>query len=149
MKTKCLALISMLFLISAVSAQDMARFSEILKSKSVTYGQSAYLAAVYAGAVSEEATDEEAFNALKKSGLIRRAAKINDSITLGDYSYLIMKSLNMSGGLFYTIFDSPRYAVKELKANGVLPPNADPSFTLKGNDAMSILSNCVELVEEN
>ncbi len=144
MKRLILALFAGLLFSAASFAQDAGKITEILNSEKVTYGQAAYLVAVYTGAVSDNASDEAALKKLSETGLIKNT-DAKDAITLSEYSQLCAKAVNLKGGLFYSLSGNARYVVKELKAKGVLPMDADPDYSVDGHEALSLLSNCIEL----
>lgn len=144
MKKLILALFAGLFLSGISFAQDAGKITEILNSEKVTYGQAAYLVAVYTGTVSDNASEETAVKKLTEAGLLAKA-NAKDSIPLSEYSLLCAKATNLKGGLFYSLFENSRYAVKELKAKGILPMDADPDYSVDGHEALSLLSNCIDL----
>jgi len=149
MKKFFLTLIGALLLSAAAYSQDASRISEILKTNKVTYGQAAYVAGVFSGDVKEDASYSKAFEALAAKGLVPAQVKAGDAITLADFSYICAKTTGMKGGLFYNIFDNSRYAIRELKAKGIVSANADPDFTVDGHEALSVLSNCIEATGAN
>ncbi|HTP57693.1 MAG TPA: hypothetical protein VMM82_02180, partial [Spirochaetia bacterium] len=69
----------------------------------------------------------------------------NAPVSLGDYSYLLMKAFNVTGGIFYSLFPSPRYACRELGFLRVIPSDARPLRSVSGEEAVRILSNMISL----
>jgi hypothetical protein len=123
--------------------------SEIIGTEKASYAQAAYLPAIYANLVSDEASQEEAFKALYDNGYFKGNANPQDSLSLSQLSYIYIKAFKIKGGLFCRMFKSPRYAFKELKAQGVLPPEADPAMPVSGHDVIDIFNQCLEMVEGN
>ncbi len=130
------------------SAQSSQKLTELIASKNATYGQVAYLCQVYSGQIDENADYEQAFNQFKESNKIKNGVSINSSITLSELSFICTKLGNIKGGLFYTIFPSPRYAFRELKAKGILPQNADPDEKPSGRDVIAVFNGCIPSQQE-
>lgn len=149
MKKFLIILLSAFILSVSVYSQDASRITEILKTEKVSYGQAAYLAASYVGVITEKTSYANALEVLASKGLVSKDVKANDPISLSDFSYLCAKVTQLKGGLMFTLFDNPRYALKELKAKGIIAPNADPDFTVNGHEALSVLSNCIEATGAN
>lgn len=140
---------TILFLLAfCVYAQDAGRISELLQTKEATYGQAAYLAAVYKNAVADDATEQAAFAAMVEQGYISASKNHDDIIPLQDIAKLFALTTELKGGLFYSLFHSSRYAYRELKAKGILPQTTDPAQSIAGRDAITVLNNCIELTAE-
>ena len=63
----------------------------------------------------------------------------DDSVTIGEFSYLLMAAAGRSGGLMYRFFPGPRYAARELAFHGVIQGNAYPNVSLSGERAIRII----------
>ncbi|MBR1722633.1 MAG: hypothetical protein IJ727_09175 [Treponema sp.] len=138
-------LIMSVFVSLTIYAQSSEQLSEILKSPAATAGQASYLAAVYANEIGDDDSEEQAFEALQKKGLFSDELTADSEVTLAQVSYVYMQVLGLKGGLFYTLFPSERYAFKELKAQGILPKEADPSMKMTGRDSIDIFNTCLDL----
>ena len=88
------------------------------------------------------------FEQFKESNKIKNGASVNTPITLSELSFICTKLGNIKGGLFYTIFPSPRYAFRELKAKGILPQNADPDEKPSGRDVVAVFNGCIPSEQE-
>ncbi|MBQ6781503.1 MAG: hypothetical protein IJP62_09775 [Treponema sp.] len=133
----------------AVHAQSAEKISEIIKTKDVTYGQMSYLAGVYNMRVSDHASYEQSFEALRQAGLISPDVSIDDKIPLQEAAFLCADAAGVKGGLFYSLFHNPRYAYRELKAQGILPQSVDSGMSINGRDAIAILNGCIALTGGN
>lgn len=132
----------------AVSAQSSELMSKIIKSEKATLAQISYLPALYANRITEEDSEEKAFQVMQESGLFSEEATPDTEATLADVCFVYAKSLGLKGGLFYRLFQSPRYAFKEFKAQGIIPAEADPSMQLSGTDSMDLFSTLTSEGEE-
>jgi hypothetical protein len=140
-----------LFLLSAPAfAQTAGRLDLILDAERVSFAQAALIILPAAGLLSPDAGEEEAF-AYVRDWFSRRAAgqdlpiKTGDSIKMGELSYLVMRSFNLSGGLMYALFPGPRYAYRALAWRRLLPLNADPGRFLSGEELLYITGQVLSL----
>ena len=144
MKKVFFLLLTAVFFTFSISAQSSEKLSEIISSKKITSGQAAYLSAVYLNAVQEQADYSPSVKALEELSLLKEGTSPNDFISIDQCAFLFAKTTGIKGGLFYTLFPTPRYAFKELQAKKIIPPDQDPSFSLSGRDAIAILNGCID-----
>lgn len=144
---KKLATVAALILLAgaAAGAQSADSISQLLQTDETTYGQAAYLAAVYNESIAEDATEADAFAAMVDAGYIASSRSADSAISLKELSRLYAGVTGVRGGLFYTLTHAPRYAYRELKAKGVVPQNADPSQKVSGRDTLAVLNGCIAL----
>lgn len=135
-----------LFLFKGFS-QSAERISVLIEEQSITNAQASYLAASYLGLIQDEDSDSDAFNKLLDSGYFKSGEVENSLITYSTLAYIYTKALDIKGGLFYSLFPSKRYAFNELKAQGIIPANCDPSDKVTGRDSITVFSLCTELKE--
>ena len=136
-----------LFASLSVFAQSSEQLSKILKSEKVTFAEASYLPAIYAKLVPEEATEEETFKALQDNGYFNSSISPDSPVALDQLCNIYMKAFGIKGGLFYSLFKSPRYTFKEFKAKALLPTEADPSMVASGRDSLDIFNCCFEIIE--
>ena len=127
-------------------AQSAEKVSQIIESEKISAGQTAYLAAVYADLIQEDAEENEAFDIAVQNGWISSSKNADDAISLAELSKVCTKVAGLKGGLLYRITSLPRYAFKELKARDVLDSYADPSMTVSGQNAVAVLNACIGIV---
>jgi len=140
---KILTSLFLLFIFSAVYAQSSEVITDILNTKKVTFGQVCYLSAVQQNIVSDSASYGEAIEALYKKGQLPRIVYEDTVIPMADLAFLYAKMWNVKGGVFYNMFHgAPRYAFKQLKSDGVIPANADPTRLISGAEALNIYTAC-------
>ena len=147
---KALALFFILFNTYFLAlAQSADKISEIIESTNVNYGQISYLAAIHAGLADETANQQQCLNTLEEKGFVQKGHSDTEQIPLEQVAFICAKTWNVKGGIFYSIFKNPRYSLKQLKADGVIPENSDPSKKLSGFEALNIISACIEQYGEN
>lgn len=142
---KLFVLSSLVLLCSAtiLSAQSADRVTDMIKAKTATYGQIAYMSAVYQELVPESATEKEAVAALAKAGVVSKNVSSDKDASLSAISYISARTFNMKGGLWYSIHPSARYAFRQLKADQILPASADPSEKVSGREALNVFNSCM------
>ncbi len=133
------------FLLAGVLyAQSSQVITEILNTKNVTFGQVCYLSAVNQGLVKEKASFEECINALYEDDQLPVIVNPMTPVVLVDLAFLYAKIWDIKGGIFYRLTKgSPRYAFKQLKKDGVIGKNADPSDFISGVEALNLLTSCM------
>jgi hypothetical protein len=108
-----------------VFAQTAKRLDAILDAERVSFVQAAAVILPAAGLLDPEAGEIRVF-AAAASWFPRRAER-DSPITMGELSYLIMRSFNLTGGFMYALFPGPRYAYRALAWRRLLPPHPDPA----------------------
>ncbi len=150
MKKTPVLITTLLLLAMTASAQSAEKISSILKARETTCAQAAYLAAAYltdrdGNAVSDELTEQSAFDQMVTAGYISEKRSPDDAIKLKELANMYMHVTGASGGLFYSLFHTPRYAIRDLKARGVIPERADPSQTVNGRDTIAVMNGCISI----
>ena len=63
---------------------------------------------------------------------------------LVNVAFIFAQIWDIKGGLLYRAFHgAPRYAYKQLKADGVLPDFSDPGLVMTGAEALNLYTSCV------
>ena len=134
-----------LFVGTLAFAQSADVVTDILKSDEATYGQVCYLSAIHQGIISEDASYEDAVNALLNRGQIPGNVSAYDSVFMANLAFIYVQIWpNIKGGLMFSLTNgSPRYAFKKLKSDGVISENTDPKEVVSGAEALNILTACM------
>jgi hypothetical protein len=147
----------------AVQAQTASRMDEALSGGAVTYAQAAWFVLEAAEAGSGGSGDmEAAFDYATGQGWLRAnpagkaaaaGADLRDApVSLGELSFLIMKSFNLKGGYLYRIFQGQRtfgsrYAYRELRYQGFITGITDPALPVRGEQFFQILGKVLDREE--
>ncbi len=144
-----------LFFLITISFQGVNLFAQsnsvidtLLNEDKADLGRTAYMVFSAASLVDDSAEIPEVLDFLKLNGwknLEQKAA--GDTITLGEYSYLVTKAFDIKGGIMYRLFPGPRYAARELKYMGFVDNDADPSMPVTGDAVIRILGYVLEWKE--
>ena len=134
-----------LFVGGLVFAQSADVVTEILGTEEVTYGQVCYLSAIHQGIISEDASYDDAVEALLARGQLPEDVGSYDSVFMANLAFIYAQIWpNIKGGLMFRLTrGSPRYAYKQFKADGVIPDNSDPNEIVSGTQALNILTSCM------
>jgi hypothetical protein len=138
-----LATAFLLFIASTQTAvaQTAAELERILALPAVSYGDAAWLVLGTAG--TPEDFPGDAYRFAEDKGWLPKKAVVEETITLGSLSFLIMRAFNLKGGLMYALFPGPRYACREMQALGFLRGRVYPSNTVSGAEFLQILGEAL------
>ena len=125
------------------TAQSNEVIDQVLEQQELIYKNGAYFILSAAGMVPETVQPEEAFAALleKKEEWKLKDVLPQKQMRLGEFSYILMRALDIRGGLLYRIFPGPRYAARELAYTGIIKGSSDPYREITGGEALQILGD--------
>jgi hypothetical protein len=129
-------------------AQANELVDEFVEQKPALYGHAAYLILTASGKIPETATIEEAATYAQDQRWGLANLKVDAPVSLDQVSLLIMKSLELQGGIFYTLFPSPRYALRELTFLRVAAKPNWPDKLVAGDEVMRMLTKAIDLKEK-
>ena len=149
MKRSCFLLLVFLG-VGAIAgfAQSNKLIDTVLGQKEADYSTTVYLVFSAAGLVPENTTTETAVKALSDKNWGITAPETPSPISLGHYSYLLMKAFNIEGGLLYTLLPGPRYATREVAYLGFVTDRPTPYRYLTGEEVLRILGLVLSWKEE-
>jgi hypothetical protein len=136
--------------VAPLVGQSNEVIDSILADDVILYKNGTYLVLTAAGRVDDSAAPAEAYEALedlKKEWRVSLPGK-DVPMTLGDFSYLVMRAFSIKGGLFFRIFPGPRYAAREMKFLGFVKDGPSPYRKISGEEAIGILGRTLEWMEE-
>jgi len=145
MKRSLVVLGSMLFAATAVFGQSNVFMDKLLETDSVTAGQAAYLVLVATDQLAESADEARAFDALAELGWVPEGASADAPMPVKDFSYILMKALDLRGGFMYALFPGPRYAYRQLVSSLVIQGRSDPGMHIAGTAALMMLGRALDL----
>ncbi|MDR0402945.1 MAG: OmpA family protein [Treponema sp.] len=133
----------LLFLsLTPLAAQTAAELERILALPSLSYGEAAWGVLNAAGA--PEDSSGGAYRVAADSGWLPKNAAEADPVTMDSLSFLVMKALNIKGGLMYALFPGPRYAYRELVYRKIITGRAYSTMTVSGQRFLRILSRALD-----
>lgn len=147
MKKFFLAQILLLLFASYGFSQSADRVSELIKTDNVTYGQIAYLSAISIGMANDDTSYDEALSMLQSNGTIKGNVSANDEIPLSHLAFIVMRTWKIKPCALYALFPSPHYALRSIKASGLVQSASDPKKKSTGHEALGIVSKCIDKFE--
>jgi len=139
------SLLTFNFSLFTLSAQPTGRQSTadeietLLNTRAVTYAQAARFV-LQAADVTAIRDPQEAFRYAAQQGWLPQRVSANDTARLDNISLLLMCSFDISGGMLYSITESPHYAYRELTYMEVIQGRADPAMNVSGEQLLFITS---------
>ncbi len=125
--------------------QSNEMIDELLAKDIADFDSSLYLILSAGGLIDESTSPEQAYEAFRSLGWRLTSKERDDSLTMRELSYLIMRSLGVNGGVMYTIFPSPRYAFRELVYKGVISRQVPPDRVVSGEQVVRYLGAVLRL----
>jgi len=130
---------------SLISAQTAESIDQILEEDRVSFGAAAYLLLVADGEIGDDTGFESAGERFQRMYPSFAGWDVEGSLSLGEFSYLLMRSAGESGGLLYRFFPGPRYAVRELAFQKVVQRDPYPNAAISGEEALRILERFITM----
>jgi hypothetical protein len=114
----------------------------LLDSEAVTWAEAARFVLPAAGvALTDTAW---AFEAARERGWLPRNAEAQRAVNFAGVSFLLMKAFDLSGGVLYSLFPSPRYAYRELVYKGILQGPQDRSWKVSGSRLITLIGRTLD-----
>jgi hypothetical protein len=129
-------------------AQSNGVIDEVLGQEKADFSMSVYLVLSAAEIIPESATTDEALSALSEKGWGLAPPGDGATITLGQYSHLLMQAFGIPGGVMYRLFPGPRYATREAAFRGFVSDRPTPYRSVSGEEAIRILGAVLSWKEE-
>jgi hypothetical protein len=130
-------------------AQTADELDAMLNTRETTYAQAARFVLTAAGSLPGGG---DAFATAQGNKWLPlragRSVRADAPINRGEVSLLIMKAFGLKGGLFYTLFSSPRHACRELVYLGIIRGRTDPGGRLTGGEFLQILGRTLTVAGE-
>ena len=138
---KIYLLLLFMFFSPFLFAQSSDVVSELIASKKATFGHACYISAVYQNIVDENESQTIAVNAIYEQDILPPNADANVPIPFGQLARIFCNMWNVKGGLLYRATDkSPRYALRQLKRDGVIDEDIDPNSIPTGRELLNIFT---------
>jgi hypothetical protein len=136
------------FALTVLPAQSNELVDRLIEQEKTTYGVASYMIMSSIDELPEDATVQDALESVTaQDWAVSVPSEASEPIRLGEYSYLIMRALEIEGGIMYRLFPGGRYAARELKHLEVIPTESAARRTLTGSEALLILRRAIEWKE--
>jgi hypothetical protein len=135
--------------IGTIPAQSASSIDKILSEDALSFGSASYLLLVSAGLAGDETAFPEAAEKTGELMAFFSGKAPEESLSVGEYSFLLMSLHKEEGGIMYRLAPGPRYAARELSFLQVIQGKAYPNDPISGERAMRILERYLELTGGN
>ena len=148
MRVKALAIL-VVFLVGAAFAfgQSNEIIDTVLEEEQLSYGNAAYLVLVASDRLPETASIDAAVSELESLGWAFESRSPGEVVSFGEYSFLMMEALELSGGLMYRLLPGPRYAARDVSALGIAEGYAITGMDISGDRALRMLARAIDYAE--
>jgi len=138
-----IVLCSLLFLLLPTflfAQQSTAQEIEtLLNASAVSYAQAARFVLEASGVI-VLSSQREVFDYAVQQNLLPKNVSADESVRLDRLSLLLMRSFDIKGGLFYTLFKTPHYAYRELAFLNIIQGRHDPGMIVTGERLLFYVS---------
>ena len=121
--------------------------TDVLKSSKVTLGQACYFFATASENVKEDISYEKAVDYFKERSVLSSSCTENDSADFASLALLANDVFEIDGSLCLSLFNSGRYAYRQMKADGIFTRHDDPALIPDGRKFFSVLTRCLDKYE--
>jgi hypothetical protein len=143
------ALLFLLIPLSAqVFAQTAAGLEALLNEQALTWSATAAFVLEASGSAGS-INGEDAFLFAAEREWLPKNATPDDAARLSGVALLLMRSFDLKGGIFFSLFKSPHHAYRELVYKGLIRGDVDPEMTVSGRQLLLIVSRILSVKEEN
>ena len=125
-----------------VFSQTADNVTKLLESKQVSFDQAAYFASVWINMIQDYTGEQHAGDLLLEKIPELSVIKRNKPLRYNDLALICMKAWRFKGGISWSAKQSRRNALREMKAWGLIPSNADPHTKVSGREALYIMMKC-------
>ena len=144
-------LLLFLLLMPALSfAQTAAEIDAVLEMDSVSAAVAARFVLGAAGILPPELSSVKAEEAAYDEASSRKwlMVQAEDSITLKDTAFLIMKAFEIKGGVMYSLFKNPRYAYREMVYHKLITGDFNQTMKVSGTRLLQMLDKTMSYAGE-
>ena len=90
----------------------------------------------------------EAFRFAQEQKWLPSKAKPDDAVRLNGIALLLMRSFDLKGGIFYSMFKNPHYAYREMLQAEVIRGNTDPGMPVSGQELLLLIGRILTAKEQ-
>ena len=147
-KTFLICLLMMAVSVIHLSAQSNEVIDALLDQDQAKFDDTLYMIFTASGMLPDSASSEDSFHEFTHQGWGLKEKGLDDPVTADELAHLIMKALDLRGGIMYTIFQNPRYAYKELVYRKVLETGIGSKRIVSGEEVLRVLAKTMTQQEE-
>ena len=131
-----------------LTAQSNEIIDTLLNQDQAEFDDTLYMVFTASGILPDSVSPANSFDEFTHLGWGLKGKEANDPVTAGELAFLIMKALNLRGGIMYTIFPNIRYAYKELVYRKTLETGTGSKRIVSGEEVLRVLAKTMEQEEQ-
>jgi hypothetical protein len=144
-----LATLLALLLPAGAFGQSNEQLDSLLLQVPARLDSTAYLVLTASGQLAETESPEAALAKSIELGLVPQGSTGDSPVQAQSMSWLVMKALDLPGGVMYSLFPGPRYAYREMAWRKVISPVGGPSRLVNGDEVVRVLTQALNLKKGN
>ena len=129
-------------------AQNAAELDAMLKAETVSASSAARFvlgaADLLESGLSGQEAEKAAYDIASSNGWVMVSG--DESLTLKETAFLIMKAFKIKGGIMYSLFNNPRYAYREMIYRKLISGHMDGAMKVYGFRFLQILDKVISSV---
>ena len=129
-------------------AQTAQKIEELLSSDALSYEHVTQFV-LEAADVPASYSPAAAFSYAAEQGWLPKNASANEQAKLRGLSLLVMRAFDMQGGMFYSLFQTPHYAYRELVYRNIVVGRVDPDMAVSGDTLLYVVNRVLSFQESN
>lgn len=129
---------------SFVSAQSNDLLDDLLAQDPAQLGITSYLILAASDHISSNDSPSIAFQKAQELNLIKKTDSEESKVRADTLSLMLMKALEIQGGIMYRVFPTPRFAYKHLVYLGYISDAAGPARIVAGDEVVRVLGYLLE-----
>lgn len=127
-----------------VFSQTADSVTNVIETEEITYGQAAYYSTVVLGICKDTVPYNESLGILKEKGAIKIGINEYEKIPMKDLCKILYFTWDIKGSLMLSATKSPRYILKQLKSDGIVPDNMYSDYVPTGHEFLNIITGCLD-----
>ena len=151
MKKNIIITFFLMIFCTTIHAQTPNEIHTLLQTPAVTNAQAASFvleAADVTGAY-DKTSEQDAIRFAIENKWLPKNANAHDSITLENFSYLVMKAFGLKGGPMYTLFNNAHYSYREMVYRELIQGRSDPKMKVSGYTMILIVNRLLFRLEND
>jgi hypothetical protein len=130
-----------------LTAQTAERIEQLLRQKTVSYGEAALLVLEAAGHIDPErqTSADGAFSFAMERGWLPKGAEADGEAFLDGLSLLVARAFGIKGGVLFDLFKNPHYAYRALVYRGIIQGRTDPEMAVSGDLLLYTVNRAMNL----
>lgn len=133
------------FMLTGVTAFSQSNdvIDRLLGSETARLNDALYLVAIVSESVPPDSEPQAAIDAVDWDAYGVTPSE-RGTITFGELSFILMETLRIEGGLFYTLFPGPRYAAREFRYLDIPARRYYVASVLSGTEVLRLTQRTAE-----